>query len=238
MDSSGNGDSDTYPNGLAATATGGRARLTRAQSRALTRERLLEAAARLVAGQGLAETSVEDIAETAGYSIGAVYSNFQGKEELLLALLDEHVGASAAQLSERFEAALADPAARRRAIGDHFDHLVADHRSCWLLSSELWRHALRHPEMRPALVRTQEVCRASIGRIVARVFEQEGLTPPAPPEELARMVEALADGLVRQRHLEPAGGSGETFRRAVEWLLAGALREAAAAPDAAGGSTS
>jgi AcrR family transcriptional regulator len=168
---------------------------------------------------------VEDIAETAGYSIGAIYSNFHGKEQLLLALLDEHVGASAARLSERFEAVAADPAARRRAIGEHFDHLAADHRSCWLLSTELWRYALRNPELRPALVKTQERCRSSIARIVESVFEQNSSTPPVPSEEIARIVDALADGLIRQRLLEPDAVSGETFRRAVEWLFAGALRQ-------------
>src|SRR5919108_3500916 len=65
----------------------GRRRLTRAESKARTRELLLDSAARTFARKGFAGASVEEIAESAGFSIGAVYSNFGGKEELFLELL-------------------------------------------------------------------------------------------------------------------------------------------------------
>ena len=65
-------------------------RLTREESRQLTRERLLHAAAELFSRQGFGATSIEDIAETAGYSKGAFYSNFSSKDELFLALFDLH----------------------------------------------------------------------------------------------------------------------------------------------------
>lgn len=64
-----------------------RERLSRAQRREQTRERLLEAARKMFVKKGLAATSVEDIAETAGYTRGAFYSNFHGKPELLLELV-------------------------------------------------------------------------------------------------------------------------------------------------------
>ena len=62
-------------------------RLTRAEAKARTRRRLLDAAARTFARKGYAGASVEEIAEAAGYSIGALYSNFGGKEELFLELM-------------------------------------------------------------------------------------------------------------------------------------------------------
>src|SRR6476661_7420475 len=62
-------------------------RLTRAQRKKQTRERLLEAAGRMFVKKGFVATSVEDIAEAAGYTRGAFYSNFDGKPELLLELL-------------------------------------------------------------------------------------------------------------------------------------------------------
>jgi AcrR family transcriptional regulator len=64
-----------------------RERLTRAQRKEQTLERLLEAARTMFVKKGLAATSVEDIAEAAGYTRGAFYSNFDGKPELLLELL-------------------------------------------------------------------------------------------------------------------------------------------------------
>ena len=56
--------------------------------RAEMRMRLIEAAATVFAQKGYGGASLEEVAETAGFSKGAVYSNFAGKEELFLALLD------------------------------------------------------------------------------------------------------------------------------------------------------
>lgn len=78
-------------------------RLTRSQSQALTRERLMAAARMLFGRDGFAATSLDRIAEEAGYSKGAIYSNFGGKEEMFLAALkaegDETMGALVAALA-------------------------------------------------------------------------------------------------------------------------------------------
>jgi AcrR family transcriptional regulator len=65
-----------------------RKRLTREESRAQTRDRLLDATYEIVVRNGIEEASIEDIAEAAGFSRGAFYSNFESKEELLCALLE------------------------------------------------------------------------------------------------------------------------------------------------------
>ena len=64
-----------------------RQRLTRAEAKARTRQQLLDAAARTFARKGYAGASVEEIAESAGYSTGALYSNFASKEQLFLELM-------------------------------------------------------------------------------------------------------------------------------------------------------
>jgi AcrR family transcriptional regulator len=64
-----------------------RKRLTMQDSREETRERLLDAAQRLIAKKGLSTASVEDIAAAAGYTRGAFYSNFSSKDDLFLELL-------------------------------------------------------------------------------------------------------------------------------------------------------
>jgi AcrR family transcriptional regulator len=64
-------------------------RLTREESKARTRSELLRAASRLFVRNGFVATSLSDIAEEAGLTKGAVYSNFASKEELFLALLQE-----------------------------------------------------------------------------------------------------------------------------------------------------
>ncbi|MCF6422655.1 MULTISPECIES: TetR/AcrR family transcriptional regulator [Amycolatopsis] len=64
------------------------ARLTRAESQAHTRRRLLDTATELFLREGYTGTSLERVAEEAGYSKGAVYSNFRNKDELCLAVLE------------------------------------------------------------------------------------------------------------------------------------------------------
>jgi AcrR family transcriptional regulator len=68
-----------------------RKRLTREESRALTQERLLEAAAKGFARHGFEGVSVETITEAAGFSRGAFYSNFKSKDELFLALIEKEL---------------------------------------------------------------------------------------------------------------------------------------------------
>lgn len=63
-------------------------RLSRAESQAITRQRLLWAARELFRRDGYAATTVERIADAAGYSKGAVYSNFDGKESIFVTVLE------------------------------------------------------------------------------------------------------------------------------------------------------
>ena len=91
-------------------------RLTREQSRDQTRQRLLDAAQSIFITKGFVAASVEDIAEQAGYTRGAFYSNFGSKSELLLQLLrrdHEHVMAEMRAIFEQEGLARAD--GRKRA---------------------------------------------------------------------------------------------------------------------------
>src|ERR1700749_2333420 len=73
-------------------------RLTRAQQQALTRERLLAAAERVLAGHGYGGASIDLITAEAGYSKGAIYSNFESKEAVFLELLRLYMERDMAEL--------------------------------------------------------------------------------------------------------------------------------------------
>src|SRR5246127_3058952 len=75
-----------------------RKRMTREDSRDRTTQRLLAAARKLIAKQGLSDTSLDDIAEAAGYTRGAFYSNFSSKGDLFIELLRRDHEATNAQL--------------------------------------------------------------------------------------------------------------------------------------------
>lgn len=91
-------------------------RMTREESQAQTREKLIGVAQMLFARDGYAATSLERIADEAGYSKGAVYSNFDGKEALFLDVLDAHGKTSlAAILAALHDAHTLDDAIERLA---------------------------------------------------------------------------------------------------------------------------
>ena len=110
--------------------------------RSQTRQRLIEAATKIVAEKGFDSATVDDIAEAAGFSIGGLYSNFSGKDELFLAVFDGHL--------EWFEQLLEDaqsvddPAG---AIADWF-RAPGEGRYQFLVFVEFWAYAVRRPKLR------------------------------------------------------------------------------------------
>src|ERR1700719_1087305 len=76
------------------------ARMTREQSKAATRERLLDAARSVFAASGFHGASVEEVAAAAGFSTGALYSNFEGKEDLFLALMEREIDEHAREIAD------------------------------------------------------------------------------------------------------------------------------------------
>lgn len=69
--------------------TGRRRRLTRAESQERTRARIVAVATKLFVRDGFRATTLEHIGEEAGYTRGAVYSNFASKTEMGIAVIDE-----------------------------------------------------------------------------------------------------------------------------------------------------
>src|ERR1700754_2132197 len=65
-----------------------------------TRDKLFEAAARVFEEQGIGGASIEDLAAAAGFTRGAVYLNFKSKDELIIAMLEEHVEQSIRRMHE------------------------------------------------------------------------------------------------------------------------------------------
>lgn len=87
------------------------ARLSREESREVTRAKLLAAARALFAQNGYGMTSVDRIAEAAGFSKGAVYSNFNGKDDLFLEVLAEQGRTTLDRLTDALAAAAGAPEA-------------------------------------------------------------------------------------------------------------------------------
>jgi AcrR family transcriptional regulator len=179
-----------------------RNRRSRAEQRAETRERLLESATALFAGQGITGTSVEEIAEAAGYTRGAFYSNFRDKDELVLALIDRHI-----EHNVELFTTLAERDATGASLLQHLTADSADRSDAAIarvvLNMEFWLYAMRNPANRARLSAIQHALRDAVTEIVEGQAKSLGLELPIPSERAAQIVLALGDGLAFHTLIEP-----------------------------------
>lgn len=171
-------------------------RLTPDRRRELTRSALVEAAAEMFALQGFHGASLDEIADAAGFTRGAIYSNFKGKEDLLLAVLERY---SERQL-EAFAGAL-EPgetwsvSKRAEAAAAVWRQFVHRDRTMLLLSLELRIYAMRNPEFRRRLVEMHRRQEERIGALVAQEAERQGLTMRLEPRDFGLLAWATSEGL-------------------------------------------
>jgi len=200
-------------------------RLTREQSRANTRDRLLAAARSVFARSGFHGASVEEIASEAGFSTGALYSNFEGKEDLFLVLMEREIDEHAREVSE---AVRAQASVAERAAGGARQWMTTIEREpeLLLLLMEFWAYGVRDPAVRPKVAERFAQVRRTLTGLIAdgvRDFELELLIPA---EQLAVAIDALADGIARQKLADPGAVPDELMGRILGLLLAGATRPA------------
>lgn len=168
-------------------------RLSRQERRERTRAKLLEAAATVFAAHGYHGTSVDMVAEAAGYTKGAVYSNFESKEDLFLALLDTHLDAAVAIVAEIVEAT--DPAERAAAVGARRSEMAVYERDWFLLETEFVLYAARNDRARELMAARQRRTHERIAVLVRRHLDDLGADPAVDSDDLAVLLSAAGDGL-------------------------------------------
>jgi AcrR family transcriptional regulator len=175
-----------------------RTRPTRAQTRA----RILAAALEVFGDRGIGASSVNDVAAAAGLTKGAVYSSFASKDELVLALMEEHA-------MERLEHALEGFAAAEdfdRAISNVGAVLVEAIRSdaVWhRLLAEYFAIAYHDPETRLALRARRREARSAVARALQQISDNAGIPLPMEPERLALLFFAISNGLGIEAGIDP-----------------------------------
>jgi AcrR family transcriptional regulator len=198
-------------------------RMTRQERSEQTRAELVEAARGVFLERGFHGASLEDISLAAGYTTGAVYSRFGGKDALFLAVLDDHIERrlrqylDAANAAPDFEAACreigrAAVAAGRREPG-------------WTpLLMEFWMHAARRDELRAAVLERNERQLEVLADRLERIAARDGVTALRPIPEMLRAVTALARGLGLERQLAPEAGLEEIYTE-YAWAMTQAFTE-------------
>jgi AcrR family transcriptional regulator len=203
-------------------------RETRAEKQARTRAELLRAAAAVFAQQGYEGASVEQIAERAGYSHGAVYSNFAGKDGLFLAVFEDYMAERARELAAT-QAELAEDAPleqRGRALADQWMERFARDRESFLLHLEFLAASRNEPELAERFGNRSAALRETIASYITHYEEEEGIDSPLPPADLALILRALGIGLAIEALVSPDAVRDDLYGDFVE-LLVSMLRERA-----------
>jgi AcrR family transcriptional regulator len=168
---------------------------------------------------------MEEIAAEAGFTRGAVYSNFADKTDLFLAVLDERQRRRADEIVEIFQANDA-PTAFFAALAESNRPRDEWVRQWVMLNTEFWLYAMRNEDVRHRLVEHNREMLRLTGQAVEAVLEAAGIDPPRPVDELARIIQGLDEGLTSLRLLDPDG-----IRRDLFLDTLGLLLESAAALD-------
>lgn len=174
--------------------------MRQAERRAQTTQRLLDAAADVFTRRGFHATTVADVAEEAGHTKGAVYSNFDGKDALFLALLDRHLDDQLAQADQlaatasdsELRSRLRDASAEQMGLGGAFG----------LLMLEFWLYAARDATARTELADRVRLMRERLAEVIAERDAAHGTTRAMTPQDAASLVLALDAGLFLQHLID------------------------------------
>ncbi len=201
--------------------TSKRKRQTRAEKQAHTRAELIATAADVFARRGYNGASVEEIAEEAGYSHGAVYSNFEGKADLFLAVFEDYMAERARELAAtQVDVAKDAPLkTRARALADQWmDRLERDRESV-VLHMEFIAHASRDPELAGRFGTRSAAMREAVARYIAGYQAEAGEKFALPPDELALVLRALGIGFAVEALVSPDAVRKDLYGDFVELLV-------------------
>ena len=179
-----------------------------------TCEKLFEAAARVFEEQGIGGASIEAVAAAAGFTRGAFYSNFKSKDELIIAMLEDHVEQSIRRNL--------DLLARHKNIADFIDALKTMDRSrqdplgrAPLLHMEMILFVARAEKRRPDLAKRLRARRKLITDIVETTLKNSGRNGALNPTWTGAILLALEDGFRLHRLIDPETTPADSFLRAI-----------------------
>jgi AcrR family transcriptional regulator len=179
-----------------------------------TREKLFEAAAEVFEERGIGAASIETIAAAAGFTRGAFYSNFESKDDLIVAMIEDHVERSLEHHRQLL--------ARHTTPSDFVAALRATERSrhdplgrAPLLHMELILYVARAEKRRPELAKRLRARRKLISDIVATTMRGTPKGAVGDPVWAGAMLLALEDGFRLHRLIDPDSTPADSFFRAV-----------------------
>ncbi len=193
--------------------------LTTDRRRQLTRDYLLRAAAQVFAERGFHAATLDEVAAAAGFTKGAVYSNFKNKEDLFLALLEDAYTQELTALKDTMEHSDIPPEARLgdfvALIGKEYDRVP----NMGALYLEFHLYALRNPAARARLNELEHEDIRAIAEIIEAEREQRGIEIDEPAERTARIIVALFRGISMMRTANPEVAGQELLEAAIAFVV-------------------
>ncbi|MGP8060927.1 MAG: TetR/AcrR family transcriptional regulator [Acidimicrobiales bacterium] len=169
--------------------------LTPERRRLQTRRHLLAAAAQVFGERGFHGATLEQVAAAAGFTKGAVYSNFESKEDLFLALAEEHVNEVLERVRAMVGASEVSPSDRLEDFTELAIESFAGEQDSTALYLEFWLYALRHPEARQRLGAIERAQASAIEAIVNDQRDRHSSTGGEDSATVARLILALFHGI-------------------------------------------
>lgn len=202
MNHSGSNSSETAPAPEPDGSTPAAALNKHQQRTASTQRALLAAGRRIFSRDGFERCRIEDIAAAAGYTRGAFYAHFQGKEDLFFALLEQQANARLAEIRATLERCR-DAKQGLKALRDYYVQRASD-RQWAMLMLEFKLFALRHPELRAKLAGTHRRIRASLKlEVIDRLLRARAPGSRESEEVTKVALEALLNGLLLENAYDP-----------------------------------
>ena len=207
-------------------------RRPKGDKRERTREALLDAALTLTRERGLEQTTLQDVAERAGMTTGAIYGNFKNRDELFMALAVRQWG----PIFPRFVPG-SSFAEMMHAMAEAVLAAVPDRRPAAVGALSFRAYALRNESVRQSFSEEMAKGLAAGATWMKSVFAADDL--PMPAEIMVRVINALIEGLLFQAFLTPELMPDEVFYAAFAALATkpppSKRRKAAARSAGAGG---
>jgi AcrR family transcriptional regulator len=191
-------------------------------TRGEVRDRILDAAAKVFAAEGFAGATIDAIGQAAGFTKGAVYSNFGSKDELFLALLDREFELRGEQIATALDSG-ADKAATAKALSRSVLDAVHSHADYYVLFVEYWLRAVRDPELRERLIARRLSAAADQANNIAGSSD----AVPSGPKlaDLAQLVLTINLGVAMEEVLRPGTIDPDLLAHMIGALLTPAARQ-------------
>lgn len=190
-----------------------------------TRAELIAAAARVFAHRGLHGASMQDIAKAAGWSTGAIYWHFKGKDDLLLAVFEEYATTRVREWEDIHARSQGELPQRARAYADQWMQRLGRDPEFMVLTLEFLVYAWRHPPLRQAFADRAAAGRLALARILEQAADEEEIHLPMPAEDIAAVLRELGAGLGMAKLADPDGVPDRLFGDFVERFFQLALDE-------------